>query len=54
MNKLSKTTLVKVGGWVITAMAAVAVAWAGDKETKKQIDETVRDILDKKSEEEAN
>lgn len=42
---MTKTTLVKIGGWVVTALAAVAISWASDKESKQQIDEKVQNIL---------
>lgn len=50
-KKNSLTGVVKVFGWVATAVGGIMVAWATDKQTKEQVDEKLEEYVSKTSKE---
>ena len=47
-NKIDKTTVVKIAGWLTAAVAGIMVSWASDQSTKKQNDENFEKYISEK------
>ena len=52
MKNFDKVEIVKIAGWVMTAVAGIMVGWASDKQAKKQNDENFQKYISEKSNEE--
>ena len=50
--KFDKVKIVKVTGWLMAAVAGIAVSWATDQTTKKQNDENFEKYINEKTNEE--